>query len=69
MKKGILSACALVAMAFSLSGCTGSVKASQPGCTYQYVFVPALSVSRWMNQCGPVQHSSAHHPAFSKVRP
>lgn len=68
MKKMILGVCALTVLAGSLSGCTGSIKASQPGCTYSYALVPALSVSRWLNQCGPVAHSSAHHESFGAVR-
>ncbi|WP_025731889.1 DUF4223 family protein [Carnimonas nigrificans] len=67
MKKGLLAVCGLVVLSASLTGCTGTVKGSNPGCTYNYAFVPALSVSRWLNQCGPVQHSG-NHQALGTLR-
>ncbi|GBU12378.1 small lipoprotein [Enterobacterales bacterium] len=37
-----------------LSGCTGSVYNKQKNCTYDYLLVPAISISKMIGSCGPV---------------
>lgn len=37
-----------------LSGCTGSVYNKQKDCDYDYFFHPAVSISKIIGGCGPV---------------
>lgn len=36
-----------------LSGCTGSVYNKEKTCTYDYLLVPAISISKMIGSCGP----------------
>lgn len=57
MKKLILGASSLVVLTAMLNGCagfSGGIQTHQKGCSYGFFLVPALSVPRWLNACGPV---------------
>jgi hypothetical protein len=45
----------LLAIAISvISGCTGSVYNKQKNCDYDYLLHPAISISKIIGGCGPV---------------
>lgn len=45
----------LLAVAISvISGCTGSVYNKQKNCDYDYLLHPAISISKIIGGCGPV---------------
>ncbi|AIX72712.1 MAG: YhfL family protein [Mixta calida] len=53
MKKAIKVAL-LAAVVATLSGCTGSVYNKEKNCDYDYLLHPAISVSKIIGGCGPV---------------
>ncbi|MDU2732485.1 MAG: YhfL family protein [Mixta calida] len=53
MKKAIKVAL-LAAVVATLSGCTGSVYTKEKNCDYDYLLHPAISVSKIIGGCGPV---------------
>lgn len=36
-----------------LTGCTGHVVNKEKNCTYDYLLVPAISISKMIGACGP----------------
>ncbi|MDU4092203.1 MAG: YhfL family protein [Pantoea sp.] len=44
----------LGALLATLTGCTGSVYNKQKNCDYDYLLHPAISVSKIIGGCGPV---------------
>jgi len=53
MKKAIKVAL-LAAVVATLSGCTGSVYNKEKNCDYDYLLHPAISDSKIIGGCGPV---------------
>ena len=53
MKKAIKVAL-LAAVVATLSGCTGSVYNKEKNCDYDYLLHPAISGSKIIGSCGPV---------------
>lgn len=61
-KRMILGPLSLILLTASVSGCgvisspafNGKTTNEDQTCNYGYFLVPALSVSRWMEPCGPM---------------
>ncbi|WP_075182736.1 YhfL family protein [Pantoea sp. 1.19] len=53
----LIKAALVAAVITSVSGCTGSVYNKQKNCNYDYLFHPAISLSKMIGGCGPVDKS------------
>ncbi|MEN5018606.1 YhfL family protein [Erwinia sp. Eh17-17] len=37
----------------TLTACTGHIENKQKDCSYDYLFHPSVSISKWIGGCGP----------------
>ncbi|EMH4165351.1 YhfL family protein [Pluralibacter gergoviae] len=56
MKK-LMSFVLLGAVVATLSGCTGSIYNKEKNCDYDYLFHPAISISKMIGGCGDTSKS------------
>ena len=56
MKK-LMSFVLLGAVVATLSGCTGSIYNKEKNCDYDYLFHPAVSISKMIGGCGDTSKS------------
>lgn len=53
--KNLLKITLLAAVVSTLAGCTGSVYNKEKTCQYDYLLIPAISVSKIIGACGPTE--------------
>ena len=52
--KNVIKIALLAAVMTTLTGCTGSIYNKEKNCDYDYLLHPAISVSKIIGGCGPV---------------
>ncbi|HFW5421930.1 TPA: YhfL family protein [Salmonella enterica subsp. enterica serovar Wandsworth] len=52
--KNTMKLALIVSIVAVLSGCTGSIYNKEKNCDYDYLFHPAVSISKMIGGCGPV---------------